>query len=74
LKPGKTLSIEVKLDRYTYAEGDWVRAKASKELPPGKYRVTIDIRFPVKGAAGGEPPIWPNDSIASSPVQIEIKR
>ena len=38
LEPGKKLTVEVKLDPYTYSEGKWNRAAASKELPLGKYR------------------------------------
>ena len=50
LQPGKTFTVEAKLDSYTYSEGTWNRAAASKELPLGKYKVSFDIRFPAPPA------------------------
>jgi hypothetical protein len=42
-------------------------------LPPGTYKVRVDIRFPNKTAADGDPtPVWPGKAIESNPVEIKV--
>jgi hypothetical protein len=73
IEPGGTLSVDVKFNHYKFAPGAWDRTKATDRLPFGKYKVSIEIGFPVKPQPDAKPTrIWTGDSILSNPVEIEV--
>jgi hypothetical protein len=77
LEAGASLLAEAALHKsFRFVSGAWPNETNPKDslgsLPPGRYRVKIEMWFSDPVDTTGEPPVWPDRAITTNPVEFAV--
>jgi hypothetical protein len=76
LKPGETMSVNVRLDgAYAFAVGAWDAKKAFRQLPEGRYRLRAEIKFASPPRSDKDPArVWAGDPpLLTRPAEFVVE-